>query len=53
MRAALLEAVLFLVAAGVALVPAAPGAAGHPAWALSMVALTAGAMGSAMPRCGS
>jgi uncharacterized membrane protein YoaK (UPF0700 family) len=46
MRAALLEAVLFLVAAGVALVPAAPGAAGHPAWAaLTMVALTAGAMG--------
>lgn len=46
MRAALLEAVLFLVAAGVALVPAAPGAAGHPAWAaLAMVALTAGAMG--------
>jgi hypothetical protein len=43
-RAALLEAALFLVAAGVALVPGTGDA--HPAWAVfAMIALTAGAMG--------
>ncbi|WP_179562369.1 YoaK family protein [Sphingomonas sp. R3G8C] len=43
-RAALLEAVLFLVAAGVALVPGVDRP--HPTWAVfAMIALTAGAMG--------
>ncbi|MCW1988352.1 UNVERIFIED_ORG: uncharacterized membrane protein YoaK (UPF0700 family) [Sphingomonas sp. R1F5B] len=46
LRAALLEAVLFLGAAAVALVPGTDGIVAHPAWAvLVMIGLTAGAMG--------